>query len=303
MSHLPSSPRIFRVTAGLNCVTYDQIGHKWTENWKWETKTSRFSHIQAAAYHDIILTVTTLLNADSCDDTNCQLSSITGRGHDIGYSCSPKTWILHLLIYFVRGSQEPMIKNNAQKDYSKEFCVVSNILYQFISLSKVSESNKSWEYGGVKLFYFLAKSFFHQTFWDKIVRIFLLESVPWCIITSLNVWVNSLPAGVDVTYCPDPGAHETLLAWFLHGGEWRVGRKKIVIKWWIFIKTFSVSAITIILHLYFWIFNSLGSHHPQSLPQLVKGVWFLCDTSLPVREFMLEGRDRAMYCVTSGNRW
>ena len=137
----------------------------------------------------------------------------------------------------------------------------------------------------------------------KLLKYFCWRVSPWCIITSLNVWVNSRPAGVDVTYCPDPGAHETLLAWFLHGGEWRVGRKKIVIKWWIFIKTFSVSAITIILHLYFWIFNSLGSHHPQSLPQLVKGVWFLCDTSLPVREFMLEGRDRAMYCVTSGNRW
>ena len=76
----------------------------------------------------------------------------------------------------------------------------------------------------VSNFLFLAKSFFHQTFWDKIVKIFLLESVPWCIITSLNVWVNSRPAGVDVTYCPDPGAHETLLAWFFYkrrvaGGE------------------------------------------------------------------------------------
>ena len=89
-------------------------------------------------------------------------------------------------------------------------------------------------------FYFLAKSFFHQTFWDKIVRKFLLESVPWCIITSLNVWVNSHPSGVDVTYCPDPGAHETLLAWFLLGGELQVGRKKIVIKWWTSLTRISV---------------------------------------------------------------
>lgn len=168
---------------------------------------------------------------------NCQLAQSLDVDTTSDTSAPQKTWKLHLLIYFVRGSEEPMIRNNVQKD----FCVVSNFFYQFIFLCKVSESNKSWEYGGVKLFLFLAKSFFHQTFSDKVIRIFLLESVPWCIITSLNVWVNSRPVGVDVTYCPDPGAHETLLSWWVSGG-----RQKIEIKWWIFIKTFSNKAITII---------------------------------------------------------
>ena len=97
-------------------------------------------------------------------------------------SALPKTWKLHLLIYFVRGSEEPMIRNNVQKD----FCVVSNFFYQFIFLCKVSESNKSWEYGGVKLFYFWRNPFF-----IKLSPIKLLEYFCWRVSldASSQVWM------------------------------------------------------------------------------------------------------------------
>ena len=54
--------------------------------------------------------------------------------------------------------------------------------------AKVSKSNKSWEYGGVKLLFYFGEILFSSNFLREIVKLFLLESVPWCIITSLNMF-------------------------------------------------------------------------------------------------------------------
>ena len=101
-------------------------------------------------------------------------------------SALSETWILHFLIYFVRGSEEAMIGNNAQKDFLEDFCVVSNFLYQFIFLCKVSQSNKSWEYGGVKLFYFWRNPFFIKLSRIKLLKYFCCRVSP---DASSQVWM------------------------------------------------------------------------------------------------------------------
>ena len=64
----------------------------------------------------------------------------------------------------------------------------------------------------VSNFYFiLAKSFFHQTFWEKLLNYFCwrvsrdASSQVWiCLAKFSSQWT-------DVTYSPDLGAHDTLL--------------------------------------------------------------------------------------------
>ena len=43
-----------------------------------------------ATYHDFILTLTVPFSGQTAVTTQLSTSSITGRGHDIGYICSPE---------------------------------------------------------------------------------------------------------------------------------------------------------------------------------------------------------------------